>query len=79
MLWKYEPKPSHVVSYDEIEVNENATYVEEPVQIVGRKIWKLRNREILVVKVIWHHYGQDEATWELEVEIRKQYPYLFPT
>ena len=77
MLRKYEPDSSHVVSYEEIEVNEDATYVEEPVQIVGREERKLRNREIPVVKVIWRHHGQDEATWELEAEIRKHYPHLF--
>ena len=71
MLRKYETNPSHVLSYDEIEVNEDATYVEELVQIVGREVRKLRNKEILVVRVIWRHYGQDEATWELETEIRK--------
>ena len=77
MLQKYKLNPSHVVSYEEIEVNENAIYVKKPVQIVCQEVRKLRNRDIPVVKVIWRHHGQDEAMWELEAEIRKHYLHLF--
>lgn len=52
-------------------------FVEEPVAIVDRKIRKLRNKEIALVKVQWQfHKGQD-CTWELESEMRVKYPHLF--
>ena len=31
MLRKYELDPSHIIDYNEIEVDENATFIEEPI------------------------------------------------
>ena len=44
MLRKYELDPSHVIDYNEIEVDENATFVEEPIQILDNQLHKLRNK-----------------------------------
>ena len=30
-----------------------------------------------LVKVLWHHQGVEEATWEREDTIRTNYPFLF--
>ena len=61
----------------EIEVSETLTYVEEPVEILDRKVKKLRNKEIPIVKVKWSYHSPKEATWEVEDQMRKKYPYLF--
>ncbi|PHT51635.1 Pentatricopeptide repeat-containing protein [Capsicum baccatum] len=37
----------------------------------------MRCRDILVVKVQWRHRPVEEATWEIERDMRAQYPYLF--
>jgi hypothetical protein len=29
------------------------------------------------VKVIWRNHGIEEASWELEQEMKNRYPYLF--
>jgi hypothetical protein len=29
------------------------------------------------VKVQWKHFGEDEATWELEDSMRMAYPFFF--
>ncbi|KAI5351062.1 hypothetical protein L3X38_003953 [Prunus dulcis] len=77
MLRKYIPDPSHVLEEQPIELQEDLTYVEQPVQILDRKMQVLRSREIPLVKVLWRSHTVEEATWEPEDQMREQYPYLF--
>ncbi|NAW23632.1 hypothetical protein FGF82_24250, partial [Salmonella sp. gx-f9] len=35
------------------------------------------NKSIALVKVLWQRHGVEEATWEPEEAMRKQYPNLF--
>ncbi|KAA3460696.1 DNA/RNA polymerase superfamily protein [Gossypium australe] len=37
----------------------------------------MSNKRIALVKVLWHRHGIEEATWEPEETMRKQYPNLF--
>ena len=77
MLRRYRSDPTHVLSEQPIEVAENLTYVEEPVEIIDHKTKQLRNREIPLVKVLWRHHSKEEATWETEENMRRRYPHLF--
>jgi len=76
-LRRYIPDPEHIISYKPLQLKENLTYVEEPIQILERKDRVLRNRVISFVKVLWKHHKTADATWESELEMWKQYPYLF--
>ena len=78
MLRRYRSDPSHVVQEPEIEISETLTYVEEPVEILDRKVKQLRNKKIPIVKVKWSHHSPKEATWEVEEQMRLKYPYLVP-
>ncbi|KAJ9544923.1 hypothetical protein OSB04_024630 [Centaurea solstitialis] len=51
--------------------------VEEPVAVMGRKVRKLRNKEINMVKIQWKFHKGHEATWEAEPETQAKYPNLF--
>ena len=77
MLRRYRSDPSHVVQESEIQLTEDLSYKEEPVEILDRQIKKLRNKEIPIVKVKWSRHSPKEATWEVEKDMRVQYPYLF--
>ncbi|KAI5323121.1 hypothetical protein L3X38_032193 [Prunus dulcis] len=77
MLRKYISDPSHVLEEQPIELQEDLTYVEQPVQILDRKMQVLRSREIPLVKVLWRSHTVEEATWEPQDHMREQYPYLF--
>ncbi|XP_057550621.1 uncharacterized protein LOC130828676 [Amaranthus tricolor] len=46
-----------------------------PPELDGVK--ELRNKSIPLVKVLWTHHGEEEATWEKESDIRSRYPHLF--
>ncbi|KAL0544226.1 hypothetical protein IC582_019339 [Cucumis melo] len=77
MLRKYMPDPSHVLQEQPVELKEDLSYVEEPVQILDRKEQVLRNKTIPLIKVLWRHYGVEEETWELEDQMKKRYRILF--
>ncbi|KAL5560696.1 hypothetical protein UlMin_036907 [Ulmus minor] len=77
MLKKYVPDPTHVLEHEPIEVHEDLTYEEQPVQILDRKEKTLRNKAIPLVKVLWRNHKVEEATWERENEMRVKYPHLF--
>ena len=50
----------------------------EPLCILGIKETVLWNRVVAWVKVQCKHFIPKEATWELEEDVRKKYPGLFP-
>ncbi|KAA0036584.1 ty3-gypsy retrotransposon protein [Cucumis melo var. makuwa] len=77
MLRKYVPDPSHVVDYEPLEIDENLSYTEQPVEVLAKEVKMLRNREIPLVKVLWRNYRVEEATWEREDDMRSRYPELF--
>ncbi|KAL0551796.1 hypothetical protein IC582_010885 [Cucumis melo] len=77
MLRKYVPDPSHVVDYEPLEIDENLSYVEQPVEVLAREVKTLRNKEIPLVKVLWRNHRVEEATWEREDDMRSRYPELF--
>ena len=77
MLRQYRSDPSHVLQNEPVEIKENLSYIEEPVQILDYKIKQLRNRSIRLVKVLWRNHSKEEATWETEENMRRSYPYLF--
>nr|GEX76280.1 hypothetical protein [Tanacetum cinerariifolium] len=51
-----------IVSYEELQVNEKLHYDEEPIQIIDRKIMKLRSKQIPFVKVEWQIHRGPQAT-----------------
>ena len=77
MLRRYRSDPSHVLKDPEIQISENLSYIEEPINIVDRQIKQLRRKAIPMVKVIWQNHRVEEATWETEEKMRKNYPHLF--
>ena len=66
MLRTYIPDPSHVLREQPVQLKENLTYEETPLQIVDRKEQVLRSKVIHLVKVIWKNHEREAATWEPE-------------
>ncbi|XP_058088861.1 uncharacterized protein LOC131235619 [Magnolia sinica] len=77
MLKKYTPDESHIVSWEQIELTDNASYTDEPIRILDHKEHVLRTKTIPLVKVLWTYHGKEEVTWEREAEVRKMCPHLF--
>ncbi|WMV25863.1 hypothetical protein MTR67_019248 [Solanum verrucosum] len=68
---------SHVLEELTIPIDETLRYEEEPVAIVDKQVKRLRSKEIVSVKVLWRNHTIEEATWELENDMRVKYPHLF--
>ncbi|GJU31228.1 putative reverse transcriptase domain-containing protein [Tanacetum coccineum] len=62
---------------EELRVNEKLRYDEEPIQIIDKKIMKLRSKPIPLVKVEWQFHRGPQATWEPEAEMKEKYLELF--
>ncbi|KAL4016694.1 hypothetical protein IC575_024351 [Cucumis melo] len=77
MLRKYVADLTPVVDFQPLQINENLSYEEQPVEILAREVKRLRNRGIALVKVLWRNHGVEEATWEREEDMRTKYPELF--
>ena len=69
--------PSHVLDYQPIQIANDMSYEEQPMEIIDRKEQVLRRRVISFVKVRWANHTTEEATWEREDEIKEKYPQLF--
>ncbi|KAK4724383.1 hypothetical protein R3W88_027162 [Solanum pinnatisectum] len=52
-------------------------YEEKLIAILDRDVRKLRTKEIKSMKVQWKHRPVEEATWEIERDMRDKYPQLF--
>ncbi|TYK11794.1 pol protein [Cucumis melo var. makuwa] len=61
MLRKYVTNPSHAVDYESLEIDENLSYAEQPVEILAREVKMLRNRGIPLVKVLWQNHKVEET------------------
>lgn len=79
MLRKYEPDSSHVLDWQDLELNPDVSFEEQPVRVLDSEEWVLRTKTIPMVKILWKHHGEDEATWETEADMRRLYPALFPS
>ncbi|XP_020970181.1 uncharacterized protein LOC110268395 [Arachis ipaensis] len=76
-LRKYTADASHVLEPEPIQVKEDPTLPIIPVRIDDTSIKRLRRKEVSLVKVAWSRAGIEEHTWELELDMQKDYPHLF--
>ncbi|XP_020549859.1 uncharacterized protein LOC110012091 [Sesamum indicum] len=76
-LRRYRSDPGHIIHQSKIEIFEELTYMEESAEILDRSIRKLRNKDILMVKVTWSYHSPREPIWEFEEHMKEKYPYLF--
>jgi hypothetical protein len=69
--------PSRVLSYEPLDIQANLTYEELPVQVLDRKEQQLRTKSIPLMKILWRNHDIEEASGELEQEMRDRYLCLF--
>ena len=69
--------PEEQIPLEELTVNEDLTYEAYPIKILERSERVTRSRTIKMCKVQWNRYSEEEATWESEESLRKEYPQLF--
>ena len=75
-LRQYVHDPSHRLNYEDLVVEPDHTFREQPLKVLDRRRKKLRNKEIPLVLIQWSRRGVKEATWETEARMRKSYSQL---
>ncbi|GJV31440.1 putative reverse transcriptase domain-containing protein [Tanacetum coccineum] len=65
------------VPLDGLNLDDKLHFVEEPLEIVGREVKRLKRSRIPLVKVRWNSKRGPEFTWEREDQFKKKYPHLF--
>jgi hypothetical protein len=69
--------PEEQLPVEGLEVQEDLTCVEKPVQILEVADRVTRRKTIRMCKVKWNHHSEEEATWEREDDLMAKYPELF--
>ena len=77
MLRKYISDPLYVLKAPLVELKEDLSFKVQSVEIVDQRMKKLRNKVILMVKVLWRNDTIEEIIWETEASMRSRYLYLF--
>nr|GFA42692.1 reverse transcriptase domain-containing protein [Tanacetum cinerariifolium] len=75
-LKKYHADEPLAVSLDGLHFDDKLYFVEKPVEIVNRKVKRLKQSRIPLVKVQWNSKRGPEFTREREDQFRKKYPHL---
>ncbi|GJW56560.1 hypothetical protein Tco_0103291 [Tanacetum coccineum] len=65
------------VLLDGLYLDDKLHFVEEPVEIVGHEVKRLKRSRIPLVKVRWNSKRGPEFMWEREDQFKKKYPHLF--
>ncbi|GJZ24504.1 putative reverse transcriptase domain-containing protein [Tanacetum coccineum] len=69
--------PTLQVPLDEIRVDAELNFMEEPVEILEREFKQLKRSRIAIVKVRWNSKHGPEFTWEREDQMKSKYLHLF--
>ena len=70
MLRRDRSDEAHILPIQDIQVQPDFTFDEEPNAILDREVKQLRNKQVPLVKVLWQHHSMEEATWEPESTMR---------
>nr|GEV31461.1 putative reverse transcriptase domain-containing protein [Tanacetum cinerariifolium] len=65
------------ISLDEVHIDDKLRFVKEPVEVIVRKVKRLKQSRIPIIKVRWNSRRGPEFTWEREDQFRKKYLQLF--
>jgi hypothetical protein len=76
-LKKFLRVPEEHLPTEDLEVQEDLTYIEKPTQILETVDRVTRRSTIWMCKVKWGHHSEEVSTWEREDDLRAKYPELF--
>ena len=78
MLKKCIGDPVSILPLEVLGVKEDLPYKDVPVEILDHQVKKLRNKEVVSVKVLWRNHLVEGATWEVGADMKSRYPHRFP-
>lgn len=66
-----------VVPLERVDVKYSLSYEEVHIEILHNQVLQLRNKEVILVKVLWQNQSVDGATLEIEENMITKYPHFF--
>ncbi len=69
--------PEEQVPMEVMDLQPDLRYQERPIRILDTAVRKTRRSETKICRVQWSNHTENEATWEIENDLRKEFPYLF--
>ena len=63
LLKKCVGDPASVVPLESVAVKDSLSYEDVPVEILDRRVRRLRNKEVASVKVLWRSQSVEGDTW----------------
>jgi hypothetical protein len=66
--------PTEIVEIRAIEIESDLSYTEQPIQILDTKERDTRKKKIKMYKILWDHHTEEEATWEIEFYLQRNFP-----
>jgi hypothetical protein len=66
--------PKKIVETRAIEIEPNLSNTEQPIQILDTKERITRRRKIKMYRILWDHHTEEEATWEIESYLQRNFP-----
>jgi hypothetical protein len=71
--------PTEIIEQQAIEIEPDLSYVEWPIQVLDTKERVTRRKKIKMYKILWDHHTAEEATWETEDYLQKNFPNFLKT
>jgi hypothetical protein len=66
--------PTEIVETCAIEIEPDLSYIEQPIWILDTKERLTRRRTVKMYKILWDHHTEEEATWETESYLQRNFP-----
>jgi hypothetical protein len=66
--------PTEIIDSQAIEIEPDLTYTEHPIRILDTKERSTRRKTTKMYKIQWNHHTEEEATWETESYLQRNFP-----
>jgi hypothetical protein len=71
--------PDRTVEIEDVVLEPDLTYSEYPIQVLDQKDRITQKRTLKFYKIQWNQHTEDEATWETQDFLEKNFPGFLPS
>jgi len=66
--------PTEIIKSQDIEIKLDLSYAKYPIRVIDTKERSTRREKVRIYKVQWNHHTEEEATWETENYLQRNFP-----
>ena len=66
--------PTEIIKPQDIEIETDLSYAEYPIRVLDT-----RREKVKMYKIQWNHHTEEEATWETETYLQRNFPNFLRT